>query len=723
MNNQLLKTLKNYFGYDEFRPMQAEIIKSVLAGKDNFVLMPTGGGKSLCYQLPALELPGLTLVISPLIALMKDQVDALKVNGVKAEFINSSLTSAQIEGAYNRAKNNEIKILYLAPERFALAEFQTFLKSLTISLIAVDEAHCISEWGHDFRPDYRNLSLLKKLFPTVPLIALTATATAKVREDIINQLSLKKAPIFITSFNRENLSLSIIEKKQAFPKLVNLLGKYKNESVIIYCFSRKETEEIAENLRLNKFNARAYHAGLEANERKLVQELFIKDKVDIIVATIAFGMGIDKPDVRLVVHYTYPKTLEGYYQEIGRAGRDGLKSECVTFYTYADTRKHEFFLNQIENDHLRMRAQEKLSEILNFCNLATCRKKYLLKYFGENLEKENCGGCDVCLTTSEPFDATVVSKKILSAVVRTENRFGKNYIIDILLGKRNQKVLINGHDQLSVFKAINDFSENEIAQIIDRLIYLDYLNKSDGKYPILSLTKKGVEFLRSDETLSIAKPQADVVINKKQPKRGELDFNPDLFEILKTLRRELADEANVPPFIIFGDTSLREMAHYYPQDKNNFAKITGVGVKKLEQFGDIFLKAIVDFTSERNVAPIAKEEKSKKAEEPVVKMNLQMQRPIFYLKTKELLIKKISIERIAKHQGVSTNTIINHIEKLIDAGEKIDLEYLKLPTGRYEAMKKAFMECGDEKLKPVFEYLNGKYSYDELKVARILIHL
>jgi ATP-dependent DNA helicase RecQ len=390
--------LKTYFGYDEFRPLQEEVIGNVMSGKDSFVLMPTGGGKSLCYQLPALKFNGLTIVISPLIALMKDQVDALKANGISAEYINSSLSYQEIVQIQKNVQEGKVKILYLAPERLAMESFQKFLKTLKISLIAIDEAHCISEWGHDFRPDYRNLKLFKSQFPNVPIIALTATATSKVREDIVKQLSLSNPKICVSSFDRENLSFLIIRKKNAFDKLVRILEKHKNEPVIIYCFSRKDTEQIATDLKIEGFNALPYHAGLNSETRKRNQELFIKDEAQIIVATIAFGMGIDKPDVRLVVHYTFPKTMEGYYQEVGRAGRDGLPSECALFYSYGDRRKHDFFIDQMKDNKERNNALKKLDQVIEYCEQTECRRKFVLNYFGEeyvfpNDENTDNKGC------------------------------------------------------------------------------------------------------------------------------------------------------------------------------------------------------------------------------------------------------------------------------------------------------------------------------------------
>ncbi|MBP6942518.1 MAG: DNA helicase RecQ [Candidatus Buchananbacteria bacterium] len=711
-----MKTLlKQYFGYDEFRPLQEEIINHVVAQNDCFVLMPTGGGKSLCYQLPALKLDGVTLVISPLIALMKDQVDALRACGVKAEYINSSLSAEHIETICERVQAGEVKILYVAPERFALSKFQEFLKSLPLALIAVDEAHCISEWGHDFRTDYRNLNRLKKLFPETPLIALTATATQKVREDIVNQLELQQARVFVSSFDRENLRVSVIEKKQAFTKLVHLLQKYKHESVIIYCFSRKDTETLAENLTLNGFSARAYHAGLEANERSRVQDLFIKDEVNIIVATIAFGMGIDKPDVRLVVHYTYPKTLEGYYQEIGRAGRDGLPSECIMLYTYADTHKHEFFINRMDDDILKGRAQEKLEEVSTYAELMTCRKKFLLSYFGEEMAREQCGACDVCLAEKETVDVTEAAKKILSAVIRTENRFGKNYIIDVLLGKKIQKIMRNGHNELSVFGIIKNMPESDLGQVVTYLIERGLLRKKPGEYATLAITQKGADFLKSAEHLEITRIKADIIAAPVP--EGELAYNHELFEELRGLRKQLADEAGVPSFVIFGDVSLREMAAYVPRTDNEFLQITGVGAKKYEKFGALFLELISSFATAHAIEPTPQPSKQAKTAPLIVK-----ERPsAAYAQTRQLLIKKTSIERMAKNQDLKPGTVINHIEKMIDAGERLDLEYLKLPKTRYEEICAAYEACGDERLKPVFERLKGKYEYDELKLVRVLM--
>ena len=414
--------LKQYFGYDEFLPLQEEIISCVMDGNDALVLMPTGGGKSLCYQLPALQLDGLTLVISPLIALMKDQVDALRSNGIEAAFINSTLPFAEINRVQARAQQGDLKILYVAPERLAQASFRYFLSHLKVSLVAVDEAHCISVWGHDFRPDYRKLGELRGSLPRVPFVALTATATERVRRDIVAQLQLNQPQQFIASFNRPDLSYAVLAKgKDSFKTLAQLLLKHKGESAIIYCTSRSDTESMAARLRECGFDAGPYHAGLDGNVRRATQERFIRDDLSIVVATIAFGMGIDKPNIRLLVHYNLPKSLEGYYQETGRAGRDGLPSECVLFYTYGDAEKQRFFIDRIEDGANRANANQKLAQVVEFCELEACRRKHILGYFGENWEEEDCGGCDFCLTPREEFDATVIAQKILSAVIRTGN--------------------------------------------------------------------------------------------------------------------------------------------------------------------------------------------------------------------------------------------------------------------------------------------------------------
>ncbi len=486
--------LKKYFGYDEFRPLQEEIIGRVLFGRDCVVLMPTGGGKSLCFQLPTLMLPGMTIVISPLISLMKDQVDALRANGISADLINSTLSQNEITAVMERARAGKLKILYMAPERLGVPGFEDFLHELKISLIAIDEAHCISEWGHDFRPDYRNLKLLRKKFPLIPIIALTATATENVRNDIVKQLDLTEAQMFISSFNRPNLSYEVLPKKDSFSSILALLRGYRDASVIIYCFSRKDTEMFVDKLTAHGFSAAAYHAGLDSKKRMENQERFIRDEINIMVATIAFGMGIDKPDVRLVIHHSLPKSIEGYYQETGRAGRDGLPARCVLFFSYADKFKHDFFMEKIVGVEEQKKTQENLEQVIAYGNLRGCRRRFLLNYFNEVYAQMNCGNCDGCIAPI-PLETHTMPRTVT--------------------------------------------------------------------------TPKRVHVPNEDSTYDLA-----------------------LFEELRSVRTQEARRLNVPPYVVFGDKSLRDMATRLPQTPDAFLEINGVGNRKLAQFGEQFMSVI-----------------------------------------------------------------------------------------------------------------------------------
>ena len=610
MSDIMKDLLKEYFGYDAFRPLQEEIIGSVLQKRDALVIMPTGGGKSLCYQLPALSMDGVTLVVSPLIALMKDQVDALKANGIPAEFINSTLTYAEIMRVQTQARQGSLKILYLAPERLALPDFQGFLSTLKVSLVAVDEAHCISEWGHDFRPDYRTLGGLRRGMPDTPFIALTATATERVRGDIVSQLGLNRAQQFIASFDRPNLRYEVRPKQRAFEQLVGLLRERKGESAIIYCFSRKDTEEFSDRLQDAGFKALPYHAGMDAETRRRNQERFIRDEVDVIAATIAFGMGIDKPDVRLVVHQELPKTLEAYYQQTGRAGRDGLPSDCVLFYSYGDKIKQDFFINQITDAAEKRGAQEKLAQVIEFCALRTCRRRYLLDYFGEDSLSDgndagSCGNCDVCLADMEEFDATVIAQKILSAVIRTGERFGAGYISQVLRGSKAERVLRLGHDNLSVYGIVNDHSDGDIREICALLLDKRLLHKTSTEYATLGVTQEGREFLRSKERLMLNRPKKQEIERESRSSRGgardTLDYDSGLFEELRALRRRIASEKRVPPYVVFGDATLQQMAYYIPQSEDSLSRISGVGAVKLQQYGEEFLAIICEYARENNL--------------------------------------------------------------------------------------------------------------------------
>lgn len=712
--------LKTHFGYDEFRPLQEEIIQTVLQKKDALVLMPTGGGKSLCYQLPALAFDGITLVISPLIALMKDQVDGLVANGIAAAFLNSSLTQMEIGHVQKRAQDGELKILYIAPERLALPDFQLFLHELSVSLIAIDEAHCISEWGHDFRPDYRNLKSLRESFPSVPVIALTATATTEVRDDILTQLNMQNAPVFLSSFNRPNLHYTVEPKQQTFTRLLKRLDSYKEKAVIIYCFSRKDTEGLAEDLCREGFPARAYHAGLSREIRKETQEKFIRDEIPIIVATIAFGMGIDKPDVRLVAHMDLPKSIEGYYQETGRAGRDGLPSECVLYYTFGDKRKQDFFISQIEDDRERALAQEKLSRVIDYCQQATCRRKFLLEYFGERTGTKACTACDNCLpSTKENHDATEVAQKILSAVLKTSERFGLAYVCDVLHGSRKKRILENAHEQITVFGLAKDVPMQSLREYALDLIQKGYLTKNPGEYPTLAVSILGKNALKNRTQIMLSKPEfvdGSQRFERKTLTTPAFDSDGALFAQLRELRRTIAHEQNVPPFVVFGDRSLHEMATVFPQTRESLACIFGVGKTKLEQYGDRFLSCIQIYAQTHERPKQTHPQKTQRTiTTPLVRAGSTFE------KTKELIEQKYSIKKIATERSLSEGTVVGHVERLVLQDPQLDISHLK-PTGeRFEIIIQTFRQTKKSLLSPVKMLLGDEYSYDEIKLARLFL--
>ncbi|PKB83322.1 MAG: DNA helicase RecQ [SAR202 cluster bacterium Io17-Chloro-G9] len=713
MLDKLLKLLKSYFGFDRFLPLQEEIIQGVLGGKDTLVLMPTGGGKSLCYQLPALCFNGLTLVVSPLIALMKDQVDALNANGIAASFINSTLTAAEIAAVQEQARSGALKLLYAAPERLALPEFRNFLSSLELSLIAVDEAHCISEWGHDFRPDYRNLNTLRREFPEVPVIALTATATEKVREDIAAQLDLQDAARFISSFNRANLTYAVESKSTSWPSLLRLLDKHRNESAIIYCFSRKDTESMAANLVAQGFKALPYHAGLEPVIRRETQEKFIRDQVPIIVATIAFGMGINKPDIRLVVHQDLTKTLEAYYQETGRAGRDGLPSDCVLFFSYGDKSKQDYFISQIVDDAQRETAREKLAQVLRFAEGHSCRRKYLLEYFGEEWDQANCAGCDVCLTPREEFDATEIAQKVLSAVIRTGERFGANHVVDILRGAKTKRVGELGHEKLPVHGIAQDFSGDELKQLVRSLTERGFLAVIGTDRPTISVTPAGRSFLKCREELILARPKPRDV-EPAVARATDFAYDQELFDKLRDLRKSIAEARQVPPYVIFHDTVLREMAALFPMNPESFGRINGVGARKQADLGDQFLAVIRPYAQANGLTD------GTASRSPRRERRVSARRPSATIyETNKLLQQGLSVAEMSKQRGLAGSTIAGHIERLIMEGEALDIDHLLPPPDRVAKIRSAFLRAGSALLAPVRELLGEEFSYEELRLARL----
>ena len=708
----LLPLLKQYFGFTSFRPLQEEIIRDSLAGKDVFALLPTGGGKSLCFQLPALTRDGLTVVVSPLVALMKDQVDALQASGAPATCLNATIPAEESRKRLRGLHNGEYRLLYVAPERLMLSGFLEDLQRWNVQLVAVDEAHCISEWGHDFRPEYRQLAQLRELFPKVPFMALTATATGRVREDIVTHLKLREPKCYVASFNRPNLTYRVIAKNKPFDQLFEFLRARPKESGIVYCLSRKATESVAERLNENGIKAKPYHAGLTPKERSEHQELFLRDDVRVICATIAFGMGINKPNVRFVVHYDLPKNIEGYYQETGRAGRDGLPGECVLLFSAGDVVKQTMFIDDKPSPQEQQIAREQLQQMVHYAECANCRRSELLAYFGEDFSAADCGACDNCLSPRATFDGTLAAQKFLSCVFRIREKsgfdFGINQIAEVLTGKATKNVRKWQHETVSTYGIGREHSSVEWKAIGRELIRLGLIKERAEKFNALMLTDEGLAVLKQRKTVTLTKPMT--ATEPIAHRVGEIACDEDLFERLRELRKRLADERSLPPDIIFSDVSLRQMARNYPASESDFARISGVGEKKLREFGEIFLGEIAAhlqtnprqiFADDSFVIPLPQRSQvGDSARDTICRFRAGE-----------------SVAQIAASRGLVAGTIYGHLATAIESGEKIDLAQL-LDAEAQAEIAAAFKRTGWGNIVGARELLGKKYDYGLLRIFR-----
>jgi ATP-dependent DNA helicase RecQ len=708
--------LKTHFGYETFRPLQRDIMEAALANRDVLAILPTGAGKSLCYQLPALAREGVTLVVSPLIALMKDQVDQLTASGVPATFLNSSLDAQENRSRLEAIRAGEVRLVYLAPERLMSGDFLTVVKSWNVTALAVDEAHCISEWGHDFRPEYRRLRELRQALPEVPAIALTATATPRVREDILTQLALRDAAVFVASFNRPNLNYLVEPKQEAAARIVEFIRSRGQDSGIVYAQSRKRTEELAATLRNSGISTVCYHAGLEAPERARNQEAFLRDEVRVVCATVAFGMGINKPDVRFVIHADLPKNIEGYYQETGRAGRDGLPADCLLLFSRGDVSKLIGFTDEIPDQEARDHARLQLDQMANFAESDACRRVNLMGYFGEIWPGENCGGCDNCLAPRESWDATTEAQKFLSCVLRVKQSgsppVGIRHLCDILTGSRAEKILAKRHDQLTTYGVGKEHAAATWAEIARQFARKGLIHIESGTFPTVTITANGMDLLRTRRTVSLTRLMAIDKPGRGQ-RAGDIECDAELFDTLRAYRKQVADAASVPPYVVFSDVALRHMARAYPTDDAAFLAIPGVGERKLADYGPGFLGLISDWLESherRSFAPLSPSfAPLPKPLNPIVNSTAHV--------TLELWRSGKSIEQIAAERALSASTIENHLAQAIANGESID------PRTFYTAAEEAEIRAAldgytDESLKPVFEHLEGRISYGKLRIFR-----
>jgi len=710
----LKNKLKEVFGYNQFRGNQETIINNIINGNNTFVIMPTGAGKSLCYQLPALVLPGTAIVISPLIALMKNQVDQLNAFGVNAQFLNSTLTKAEINKVKKETISGEIKLLYVAPESLTKEDTLDFLQKATISFVAIDEAHCISEWGHDFRPEYRKIRGIIDTIGNLPIIALTATATPKVQLDIQKNLQMDDASVFKSSFNRTNLYYEVRPKHNTKKQLIQYIKKHKGKSGIIYCLSRKKVEEIAELLRVNDIKALPYHAGLDGSIRMANQDAFLNEDADVIVATIAFGMGIDKPDVRFVIHYDTPKSIEGYYQETGRGGRDGLEGNCLMFYSYDDIVKLEKFSKDkpvTERDNSKLLLQEMAA----YADSAVCRRKQLLHYFGEIFEKD-CGFCDNCVHPKERFEAGDEVLLALKAVVQTEQRFGMEHLVAVLTGIKDQYVDSYSHDKLEVYGKGSEQDAQFWNSVLRQVLLSGYLEKDIENFGVVKITAKGLDFIDNPHPVKLAKDHNYEEEVQQEEEKEEIQSSAGhdtvLFDMLKALRKKMAHQLNLPPYVLFQDPSLKEMATTYPTKKEDLAHISGVGMGKVQKFGKPFLDLITKYVEENDIVTAA---------DVVVKTTVNKSKIKIYII--QQIDKKMDLEEIAASKDITMSELIEEIEHICYSGTKLNLNYYideVMDEERQEEIYDYFMQSSTDNIGVALKELGANdYTEEDLRLMRI----